>query len=420
MPRRKRPSVRTLADLTPDPSNANRGTARGQEALDRSLRELGAGRAIVIDRAGRIIAGNKTADRARRLGLRLRVVRTDGRHLVAVQRSDLDLATDPRARHLAIADNRVGELDLAWDVDVLRQLHEAGSDLSAWWTPEEFAALVDGTGASGHTDENAVVAPGPTTIRPSDLFQLGRHRLLCGDATVAADVGRLLEGRRPLLMVTDPPYGVAYDPAWRHRVNPAQRTAVGRVANDDRVEWTDAFTLFPGSIAYVWHAGLQAGTVAAHLTAAGFTLRNQIIWRKQHFVLSRGEYHWAHEPCWYAVRRTGTWRGDRTQTTVWDVPNLNPMGGTRSGENTVTGHATQKPVRLFELPMLNHTTTSGVVYDPFCGSGTALIAAEKTGRTCYAMEVDPRYVHVTITRWEQFTRQRATRIAGPTTRPRTS
>jgi DNA modification methylase len=190
-------------------------------------------------------------------------------------------------------------------------------------------------------------------------------------------------------------------------VYPDQRTAVGRVTNDDRAEWTGAWRLFPGAIAYVWHAALKAPAVAADLEAAGFTIRSQIIWLKQHFALSRGDYHWAHEPCWYAVRGKGHWCGDRTQTTVWEVPNLNPMGGTREAENAVTGHATQKPTRLFEIPILNHTVAREAIYDPFCGSGTAIIAAEKLGRVCYAMEIDARYVQVAVTRWEQFTGKKA-------------
>lgn len=400
-----RRALKRLADLVPDPRNANRGTDRGRAALDRSLREYGAGRAVLIDRHGRIIAGNKTVEHAKRLNLPLRVVKTDGSYLIAVQRDDLDLATDPRAKALAIADNRVGELDLEWDVEMLKQLHADGLDLSAFWTDAEFAELfADAT--AGLTDENAVVEPGPTDIVRGELFVLGRHRLLCGDATSAGDVTRLLDGAEPVLMVTDPPYGVSYDPAWRHRVNPQQRTAVGRVMNDDRAEWTAAWQLFPGAIAYVWHAALKAPTVAADLETAGFKIRSQIIWQKQHFALSRGDYHWAHEPAWYAVRGKGQWRGDRRQSTLWEVPNLNPMGGSRAADNTVTGHGTQKPVRLFEIPILNHTGAGDAVYDPFCGSGTAIIAAEKLGRACVAMELDPKYVQVIVTRWEAFTGQK--------------
>ena len=407
----KREALRGLACLTPDPKNANKGTDRGRAALEHSLREYGPGRAILIDRHGRIIAGNKTVEQAKRLHLPLRVIKTDGRHLVAIQRDDLDLAADPRARALALADNRVGELDLEWDIDMLKQLHADGVDLSAFWTAAEFMELF-ATSTTGLTDENAVVEPGPTDIVSGELFVLGRHRLLCGDATSAGDVLRLLDGDAPILMTTDPPYGVSYDPAWRHRVNPAQRTAVGRVMNDDRAEWTAAWQLFPGAIAYVWHAALKAAAVAADLEAAGLTIRSQIIWVKQHFALSRGDYHWGHEPAWYAVRGKGQWRGDRRQTTLWEVANLNPMGGTRVADNMVTGHGTQKPVRLFEIPLLNHTTPGDTVYDPFCGSGTAIIAAEKLGRTCLAMEIDPKYVQATVKRWEAFTGQTAVREPG--------
>jgi DNA modification methylase len=399
-----------LGDLTPDPRNANRGTDRGRAALAQSLRDYGPGRAVLIDRHGLVIAGNKTVEEAKRLNIPLRVVKTDGQHLIAVQRDDLDLRTDPRAQSLAVADNRVGELDLEWDVDMLKQLQADGLDLSAFWTADEFAALFAEPKA-GLTDENAVVEPGPTDIVRGDLFVLGRHRLLCGDATSAEDVGLLLDDATPQLMATDPPYGVNYEPAWRHRANPAQRTAIGRIANDDRAEWTAAWQLFPGAIAYVWHAALKAPAVAAHLQAAGFAIRSQIIWSKSHFALSRGDYHWAHEPAWYAVRGKGHWQGDRRQSTVWDVPNLNPFGGTTNAENAATGHGTQKPVRLFEIPILNHTAAGEEVYDPFCGSGTTLIAAEKLGRRCLALEIDPRYVQVTVNRWEAFTGLKSRRQA---------
>ena len=168
----------------------------------------------------------------------------------------------------------------------------------------------------------------------------------------------------------------------------------------------------PGDVAYCWHASLHGGVVATALRTAGLEIRSQIIWCKQHFVFSRADYHWRHEVCWYAVRtgRTSRWKGDRTQTTVWSVPNNNPFGGDATSANAPTGHSTQKPVALFEAPLLNHTEPGEAMYDPFAGSGTALIAAERLGRVCYAMEILPAHVQSIIDRWEAFTGQTAVKV----------
>jgi DNA modification methylase len=207
-------------------------------------------------------------------------------------------------------------------------------------------------------------------------------------------------------MVNDPPYGVDLEPEWREHAGLNQRTRQGcKVANDNRVDWSEAWALFPGDVAYVWHAGVHAAEVALGLQSCGFEIRSQIIWVKQHFAISRGAYHWRHEPCWYAVRRgqTGHWLGDRKQTTVWEVANLNPFGGEKAEENEVTGHGTQKPVAIMRRPLLNHTRPGEACYDPFLGSGSTLIAAESVGRNCYGMEIDPRYVDVAVLRWQRFT-----------------
>ena len=164
-------------ELHIDPRNANLGTERGRALLESSLREYGAGRAVLADRDGVLIAGNKTFEVARRLGIPTRLVETDGRELVVVRRQDLRLASDPRAQALAIADNRVGELDLAWDPEILAALKADGVELDTFWTDEEFAALLGEQPYTGLTDENAVIEPPETNIAHGDLFALGRHRV---------------------------------------------------------------------------------------------------------------------------------------------------------------------------------------------------------------------------------------------------
>jgi DNA modification methylase len=410
------PMIQSLADVQPDPKNANTGTPRGRAMLAESLKTFGAGRSILVDRNGVIIAGNKTFEQAKTLGLDVRVVDADGTALVVVRRTNLDLVTDPDARQLALADNRVGEVNLEWDPTLLQGFAAEGIDLTALWTPQELERLVGHGLHAGETEDDRVVPIAETSIQPGDLFQLGDHRLLCGDGTDTAHVAHLMGADAPVIMITDPPYGVSYDPAWRVRSGAGGRHAVGEVTNDDRVDWSAAFRLFPGRVAYVWHAGLHAAMVATSLSECGFELRAQIIWAKTHFVLGRGDYHWQHEPCWYAVRagEASGWSGDRTQSTVWSIPNLNPFSGGHDAQDPSTGHSTQKPVALYERALLNNSAPGDAVYDPFIGSGTAIIAAQKTGRQCLGVELEPRYVQMAIDRWQAYTNMTAVQIADAT------
>ena len=255
-------------------------------------------------------------------------------------------------------------------------------------------------------DTNPAPAMGPAA-QLGDLWALGAHRVVCGDATDPIMVGLALDGARPNLMVTDPPYGVGYDPAWRQQFG--GDGALGAVANDNQADWREAWTLFPGDVAYVWHGSLYGSRAQDALAAAGFVARAQIIWRKTHFAISRGAYHWMHEPCWYAVRkgRRAGWTGDRKQRSVWDIANAT---GWRTIDDGRTGHATQKPLECMRRPMANHGKAGDLVYDPFLGSGSTLIAAEELGRVCIGLELMPGYVDMAIDRWEQYTGRRAERI----------
>ena len=209
-------------------------------------------------------------------------------------------------------------------------------------------------------------------------------------------------------MITDPPYGVGYDPSWRARRNLSKgKLAQGTVLNDDRADWREAYGLFSGDVAYVWHSAMHGDLVLAGLTGCGLQPRAQIIWSKQHFTLSRGDYHWQHETCWYAVRQgmKSHWHGDRTQTTVWEIANNNPFGN--PGREESWGHGTQKPVECMRRPIVNNSRPGAAVYDPFLGSGTTAIAAEITGRICYGLELNPAYVDVIVQRWQGFTARHA-------------
>ena len=204
-------------------------------------------------------------------------------------------------------------------------------------------------------------------------------------------------------MVCDPPYGVAYSPEWRNEAGVSATARTGTVRNDDRADWREAWALFPGDVAYVWHAGIHARTVAESLEVCGFAIRAQLVWVKTRFVLSRGHYHWQHEPCFYAVRNGGEsrWQGARDQSTVWQI-------ASRGDDDDATVHGTQKPVECMLRPILNNSARGDAVYEPFAGSGTTIIAAEKSGRRCFGMEIEPRYCDVTVERWQNFTGKRAT------------
>lgn len=233
-------------------------------------------------------------------------------------------------------------------------------------------------------------------VKSGDVWQIGPHRLMCGSSTNAADVARLLNGAKPRLMITDPPYGVEYDANWRNEADrsngkPIGDRAVGKVQNDDQADWSEAWKLTTADVAYVWHAGNMAHIVAESLISNGLNIRSQIIWNKNQIVFGRGDYHPKHEPCWYAVRKgkPGHYEGGRKQTTVWDID---------KPQKSETGHSTQKPIECMARPMRNH---SGDVHDPFLGSGTTMLAAQNLGRICYGMEISLGYCAVILDRMQR-------------------
>lgn len=315
-------------------------------------------------------------------------------------------------RSRIIKDNKqFGEFD--WDI--LANEWEMADLIDYGFTADELVGAVQDIDTKETEEEDSeILEPAKdedANTETGDFYDLEsnsingslNHRIICGDSTNPDIVSLCLNQEAPILMVTDPPYGVNYDPNWRGEAGKGQK-ASGKVQNDDKVNWSLAWHLFPGSIAYVWHAGKHCSAVQKSLEEAEFEIINQIIWIKQHFALSRGDYHWQHEPCWYAVKKghQHNWQGARDQSTIWEISNLNAFGKSKEEGEERTSHSTQKPVECMVRPIRNNTAPGEGVYDPFIGSGTTLIAAEQLGRHCYGIEISPAYVDIAVNRWVKY------------------
>jgi DNA modification methylase len=397
------PSIERVSvdKLIPYARNARTHSDAQVAQIAASMREFGFTNPVLIDADDGIIAGHGRVMAARKL------------KMADVPCIRLGHLNEAQRRLYVITDNKLA-LNAGWDMPMLSaeflDLQGLDADLSlTGFSTEEIGALLAKAGTQGLTDPDAVPeAPETPTACVGDVWLLGRHRLVCGDCTDPLVVDKALAGVKPHLMVTDPPYGVSYDATWRNSLDKVKRS-LGAVDNDDRADWRDAWALFPGDVAYVWHSGTKAHVVADSLTTSGFDIRSQIIWAKPHFAISRGHYHPQHEPCWYAVRGTGHWSGSRKEGTVWQIGNGTFQGGKTKAEDGKTGHSTQKPVECMKRPIENNSSAGQAVYEPFSGSGTTIIAGEMTGRTCHAIELNPAYIDVAVKRWEDFTGQKATR-----------
>lgn len=405
---------RPVNELVPYIANAREHPASQIKKLAAVIAEFGFNAPVLLEPDGTIVAGHGRLLAAKSLGL------------VDVPTIDLGHLSPAQRRAYRLADNRIA-LESKWNDELLaKELAAVASEggdlaLTGFDDAEVEKLLADATGAGGPAREPDAAPPvAPAISAAGDLWQLGAHRLICGDSTNAADVARVLAGAKPNLMVTDPPYGVEYDPAWRNEALRADGSAVGaratgQVLNDDRADWRAAWSLFPGAVAYVWHGGLHSTTVEQSLLAAKFAVRSQIVWVKTRPVISRGHYHWQHEPAFYAVQdgaaddwrfvaehdvaayavlegKPADWHGGRRQSTVWFIEHL----------KSDTGHGTQKPVECMRRPIINNSARGDAIYEPFSGSGTTIIAAEMTGRRCHAVEKNPAYVDVAVKRWQDF------------------
>ena len=296
-----------------------------------------------------------------------------------------------------------------YDFEVLTERFDLNELLSFGMDKDMLAPIFDKTILEEIGEEEEIEVGSEATSKLGDIYLLGSHRLMCGDSTNPQHVEKLMDGASPILMVTDPPYGVEYDPKWREGVDlQVGMRSKGKVLNDDRYDWSEAYSLFTGDVAYIWHSSKYTHKFAENIENCGFDLVSLIVWNKPHLVISRGDYHNKHEPLWYAVRKgqkvRHNWQGKRDQTTVWDIHNVLTQGIDKEEQ---TGHGTQKPIECMLRPILNNSAQGQSVYDPFGGSGTTLIACERSKRSCYMMELSPAYVDVIIKRWEKETDKKA-------------
>ena len=358
---------RPLESLVPYARNARTHSEKQVAQIAASIEEFGWTNPVLVDGQNGVVAGHGRMLAAKALGMG------------QVPVIELSALTAAQKRAYVLADNKLAE-NAGWDFDLVAlefgELQDLGFDVGViGFDAGEVDAFMAPRGNEGLTDPDAAPEPPETPVSThGDLWALGRHRVLCGDATSAADVERALGGVEPHLMVTDPPYGVEYDAAWRNEaaaqglIGQKKATrAIGRVTNDEQADWREAWALFPGDVAYVWHAGNKANVVADSLLACGLNIRAQIIWVKNNIVIGRGDYHPKHEPLWYAVRKNhkGHYCGGRKQTTVWEID---------KSMKSETGHSTQKPVECMRRPIVNNSSPGQADY-----VGKAITAAARRG-----------------------------------------
>jgi DNA modification methylase len=395
----------SIKDLKSDHKNARKRTDRSAKLIAESLQRYGAARSIVIDEDNRILAGNGTIEGAKAAGIQnIRVIETDGTEIIAVKRTGL---SEDEKIGLALADNRTSDLS-DWDKDMLQQLSEE-HDLAPWFDADDLAEIlgeVEQLPAEGLTDADDVPeAPEEPVTKLGDLWVLGDHRLLCGDSTSMTEVERLMDGKKADMVFTDPPYGVAYEGGHNNK----KRQQI----QNDALEGEDLTSLFYGALTaavtatadhaafYVWFASGKSVETFAAFAQLPLKLRAVIQWYKVRSGLGAfmSQYIPNCEPCIYAYKAgcSPQWFGPTDEKTVWELQK----------ESRNEFHPTQKPVELPERAISNSSKKGQLVLDLFGGSGSTLIACEKTGRQARLMELDPAYCDVIIKRWEDFTGKKA-------------
>jgi len=384
--------TKLVADLIPYVRNSRTHSDAQVAQIAASIKEFGWTNPILIDGENGIIAGHGRLLAARKLG-QDKVPVIELRHM-----------TEAQKRAYVIADNQLA-MNAGWDTALLTlelvDLKDQGFDLDLLgFDPSELEKLLEPEQVDGLTDEDAVPeAPVEPKTKLGDIYQLGNHRLMCGDSCSITDMEKLCDGQLVDMWLTDPPYNVAYEGSTGLTIkNDNMEDSQFRQFLRDSYVTADA-VMKAGAVFYIWHADLEGYNFRGAAKDAGWTVRQCLIWEKSSLVMGRQDYHWKHEPCLYGWKDGSghLWASDRKQTTIlqFNKPRKN-------GE-----HPTMKPVELFEYCLMNNTKGGDIVLDSFGGSGTAMIAAEKNGRYARLMELDPKYCDVIVKRWEDFTGKKA-------------
>lgn len=390
----KRHETRKTAELTPYSRNSRTHSVEQVSQIAASIKEWGFTAPILIDELGVVLAGHGRLLAAQKIGmLEVPVIVADG-------------WTEVQKRAYVIADNKLA-LNAGWDTGLLSSEFEAikfdGFDLNLTGFDAEEINKFLAVPVEGLTDEDDAPEPDEVPISaPGDVWMLGAHRVMCGSATVQIDVERLMGGAKADMLLTDPPYNVAYEGKTKDALK-IKNDSMGD--SEFRQFLRDAFSIAdsvmrPGAVFYIWHADKEGYNFRGACQDVGWKVRQCLIWVKNQIVMGRQDYHWRHEPCLYGWKDGAPhyWASDRKQQTTIDCKK--PQ---RNGE-----HPTMKPVELVEYQLGNNTRAGNIVLDLFGGSGSTLIACQKTQRSCRMMELDQKYVDVIVKRWQAFTGKEAT------------
>lgn len=443
--------VVSVDDLIQDDHNFNRGTEQGQQLIERSFRECGAGRSVFIDKDNRLVGGNKAQKGFKAAGKkRVVIVDSDPDTLVAVRRKDVSLDS-AEGRRMALLDNLTTQVNLAWDPSEI----EAVSSEIEGFDPSDYGfdpsqLVSDPTADPNEADKvkednfDPDAEPYEPVTQKGDIWQLGNHRLMCGDSTKKEDVARLMQGEKADLWLTDPPYNCGY--GVEENKTREQQDHHKPIENDkmDDAEYQQFLlnvfqcardNMRDGAAYYIWYSDKEHAKYQTALTELGIPYKAMLIWNKNTFVLSFNDYKQKHEVCLYGWKpgQAHYFIDVRNRTSVYedyteiDIDKLkkdemrkllheifdNPVPTTVINEKKPVksvDHPTMKPVRLFGYQMANSSRPGDIILDTFGGSGTTIIACEQLGRKARLMELDPHYCDVIIARWEKLTGQKAQKI----------